>query len=114
MTTTSGAVPPRSSTSSYAIVLQPSIATGWLPIGGFVRFETGMKPHSSQTFRLSVQRSVAVGVATTIAPKLRMKRSIGPGKLRVVKTRHGSPPRAAYAAAVAPAFPDDEIAIPVR
>src|SRR3954469_15060382 len=73
-----------------------------------------MKPHCSQTFRLSTQRSVAVGAATTIAPKLRMNRSIGPGKLRVVKTMHERPARAAYAAAVAPAVPADEIAMPRR
>src|SRR6478735_5577095 len=114
MITTSGAAPPRSSTSSYAIVLHPSTATGWLPSGGFERFDTGRKPHRSETRRFSVQRSGADGAATTSAPKLRMNRTIGPGKLRVVKTMHGSPARAAYAAAVAPAFPDEETATPRR
>ncbi len=114
MITTSGAAPPRSSTSSYAIVLQPSIATGWLPSGGFETFDTGRKPHWSETSRFSVQRSGADGAATTSAPKLRMNRTIGPRKLRVVKTMHGIPARAAYAAAVAPAFPDEETATPRR
>src|SRR5258705_3481068 len=43
-----------------------------------------------------------------------MRPRIGAGKERVVSIRHGSPARAAYAAAEAPALPDEESTMPPR
>src|SRR5579884_2486905 len=96
------------------MVLQPSTPTGWPPTGGSVTFDTGSHPHSRARARLSAQRSGAVGSATTMAPNERMKRCMVPGNARVVRITQGRPARAAYAAAAAPALPDEETAIPAR
>src|SRR5579884_4480815 len=96
------------------MVLQPSTPAGWPPTGGSIAFDIGSHPQAWARARLSVQRSGAVGRATTMAPNERMKRCMVPGKARVVRTRQGRPARAAYAAAAAPALPDEETAIPAR